>query len=334
MTECYLAKSSIKESKHLPPKKTKEETFFSIYISMEVRRPSGIGKNRNKVLQQVTKNVVAMHQSERERPPRFISRFCEEGVDEGKCGAHRMYDQGKTNSCFMAVAYMIAYRTPVVNMIRIQSKQKMEAQEVYMYLRTLSCNEFNLPKNIGAKCSDRKSCEICPLIPGCIFAEYKKLEPIIAPKQGLDHGYPLSFFKAILLSCDISFSSHDHFNKYSQQSIQFKREDYRDSGKNMTLNSVNEELTKFMTHPYYTERFTYVGSFYHIDLKWLYGEHVFTIIRCFEDCISDCLVLCDSSKEDFGNYCRKLSDIQKTPVDRIAYFERVLVVDHIFMKNF
>lgn len=110
-------------------------------------------------------------------------------------------------SCYMSVAFTVAYRTPIIELIKIRAVLGVrEAQGMVNFLRKLETGDFRLSSAVG------HVSEGCPLLYKPLRDEYKyKLENYGLDSDFLVGGYTSVLFQSILTICNVPKIQYMHF---------------------------------------------------------------------------------------------------------------------------
>lgn len=254
--------------------------------------------------------------------------ICNDTNYEGKCGVKpKTYTQNERPFCYLASAFMIVYRTPLIHLVIDRSLSCSDySLPILKFLRRLQCNNFNLPKNLGCTydCAEPKD------LPSVfkIFYEKEVGETFAQRKseEQYEYGFPLQVLRALLNACKIPFFAVHSYSKYNPRPVTIVRTKY-EAGQTISYQKFLRNVDSFVTHDDYSNHY-YIGTIMHIEEPKEKGrsasEHAVSVIRCSEDEHKK-LLLCDS------NYRKCMNILKLSYEQKNYYFDKVCQTDDVFV---
>lgn len=305
-------------------RKTKSLTGQSPKRIKVDKSPKKIGKSTLKKIGKIRKSSLKKFRTQIINKQN-CQHICNINSNEGRCGSKlKTYKQKDRPFCYLASAFMILYRTPIIHLIKHKAKSCSDhSLPILQFLRKLKCNNFNLPKNLGCtvECVTPKD------LPYGIVYYYKQLREKVMKKKAIDkqfeNGFPLQVLMAVLMACEIPFRSVFSFSKYNTtRPIMLVRKEY-ESDSTISYDRFCMNYNSFITKYEYSQLWYYVGTILQIQDPTI-GEHVITVIRCSED-ENNKQILCDSNEKK----CIDLFKLSKR--QQHQYFSDVTTTDDVFI---
>lgn len=291
------------------------DSYFFLIVKQEMKsllKSSINKKKKKKKIPSLKKIKISLKNTN------ICQLFCKTDY-EGKCGnGLRAYTQGDRPFCFLAAAFIISYRTPIIKLVKKRALQDSNhSTQILNFLRSLQCNNFYMPGNLGCsvKCKEPKD------LPSIFVENYYALRPDLKD-QKFNYGFPLQALKALLMSCKIDFDQKfDYSPYYDSDPVLIVRTKY-DTTERSSYEKFYKYLKAFTIDKQYSAH-VYVGTI--IEFKETpRNTHAVSIIRCSEN---NEHVICDSNEK----LCKNIEYLNSD--DKNYYFDNIVKSDNVFIQR-